>query len=126
MPRRSTGPSRLAERRRQLLVDSREATKKAKVLSSAMEKRTLDMKKMVEAADLPVEGITLEGGSVYYDGVPFNQASDAEQLRVSCAIAMRESPKLRVIRVQNGEKLDEDSLKAPGRDGRGRRLPGLD
>ena len=64
-----------------------------------MEKRTLDMKKLVEAADLPVEGITLEGGKVYYDGVPFNQASDAEQLRVSCAIAMRENAKLRVIRV---------------------------
>ena len=100
------------ERRRNLLVDSREATKKAKVLSSAMEKRTLDMKTMVEAADLPVEGITLEGGSVYYDGVPFNQASDAEQLRVSCAIAMRENAKLRVIRVRDGSLLDDDSLQA--------------
>ena len=100
------------ERRRKLLVDSREATKKAKVLSSAMEKRTLDMKRMVESADMPIEGITLEGGSVHYDGQPFAQASDAEQLRVSCAIAMRENAKLRVIRVRDGSLLDDDSLQA--------------
>ena len=42
---------------------------------------------------------------------PFDQASDAERLRASCAIAMRGDAKLRVLRVRDGSLLDEDSLR---------------
>ena len=41
---------------------------------------------------------------------PFEQASDAERLRASCAIAMRGDAKLRVLRVRDGSLLDPDSL----------------
>jgi hypothetical protein len=45
------------------------------------------------------------------NGVPFDQASDAEQLRASVAIAMSAKPKLRVIRVRDGSLLDENGMK---------------
>ena len=45
---------------------------------------------------------------------PFDQASDAERLRASCAIAMRGDAKLRVLRLRDGSLLDEDSLRLLG------------
>lgn len=45
------------------------------------------------------------------NGVPFNQGSDAEQLRASLGIAMALNPKLKVIRVRDGSLLDDDSMK---------------
>jgi hypothetical protein len=47
---------------------------------------------------------------VTYRGLPFDQASSAEQLRVSVAIAMAAHPKLRVLRIKDGSLLDERSL----------------
>jgi len=48
---------------------------------------------------------------VQLGGVPFEQASAAEQLRASTAIAMALNPKLRVILIRDGSLLDADSMK---------------
>lgn len=80
-------------------------------LSSAIEIREADKVKAIAAATMPVPGISFGNGFVTLNGVPFEQASDAEQLRASVAIAMADNPKLRVIRVRDGSLLDEDSMK---------------
>lgn len=84
--------------------------KEAAILTETMEARELDKRQKVEAAKLPVEGMGFGEGIVTMNGVPFNQASDAEQLRASIAIAMSLNPKLRVIRVRDGSLLDDKSL----------------
>lgn len=66
--------------------------------------------KAIEEADLPVRGMTFDGEDVRLRGVPFLQASDAEQLRASIAIAMSANPKLRVIRIRDGSLLDSDAM----------------
>lgn len=65
----------------------------------------------IQKAAMPVLGLSVGDGIVLFNGVPFKQASDAEQLRVSIAIAMHSNPKLRVIRVRDGSLLDEESMK---------------
>ena len=75
-----------------------------------MDARKLAAAKAVEKAALPIPGLSLENGQVSLDGAPFAQASDAEQIRASCAIAMRDNAKLRVLRVRRGNDLDEDSM----------------
>ena len=80
-------------------------------ISQRMEAREEEKRKSIADAKLPVEGITFGAGEVLMNGVPFEQASDAEQLRISIAIAMALNPKLRVIRVRDGSLLDEESLK---------------
>jgi len=50
-------------------------------------------------------------GVVMFDGVPFDQASTAQQLRASVALAMAANPKLKVIRVKQGSFLDDDGMK---------------
>ena len=83
----------------------------AKALTDIMEKRETEKQKAIAAASLPVKGITFIDGAILMNEVPFDQASDAEQLRASIAIAMALNPKLRVIRVRDGSLLDQDSMK---------------
>lgn len=83
----------------------------AKILTDAMAQREKVKMDAVAAAKMPVEGLGFGDGYVTMNGLPFDQASDAERLRVSLAIAMATNPKLRVIRIRDGSLLDEDSMK---------------
>lgn len=66
------------------------------------------------AAKFPVDGLSFDETGVTYKGIPFSQASAAEQLRVSVALAMAANPTLRVLRILDGSLLDSDSLKIIG------------
>ena len=61
-------------------------------------------------AAFPVPGLGFDDEGVTYQGVPFAQASSAEQIRVSLAMAMSLNPKLRVIRILDGSLLDAENL----------------
>lgn len=64
---------------------------------------------LAEAA-FPVDGLGFDESGVTYHGVPFSQASSAEQIRVSLSMAMAANPKLRVLRILDGSLLDADSM----------------
>lgn len=83
----------------------------SETITARMDKRDTDKQAAIAAAKLPIEGITFGTDEILLDGVPFDQASDAEQLRASVAMAMASNPKLRVIRVRDGSLLDEDAMK---------------
>ncbi len=87
------------------------AQKAADELTAAMEARKADKNAKIAAAKIPVTGITFGDGVILFNGKPLSQASDAEQIRVSCAIAMAKNPKLRVVRVRQGSLIDEDGKK---------------
>lgn len=61
-------------------------------------------------AKMPIAGLGFGEGEVVYNGLPLNQASSAEQLRISTAIAMAANPKLRVLRIKDGSLLDHNSM----------------
>jgi len=75
-----------------------------------MDQREVQKREAVASAKLPVDGIEFGDGEIMFKGVPFSQASDAERLTVSIAIAMAMNPKLRVIRVRDGSLLDDGSM----------------
>lgn len=66
--------------------------------------------KALAGTAMPIEGLSFDESQVLYNGVPFRQASQAEQLRVSMAMAMALNPELRVIRVLDASLLDEDNM----------------
>lgn len=68
------------------------------------------MQKRIAACEFPLPDLAIVDNVVRYRGVPFDQCSSAEQIRVSTAIAMRMNPKLRVIRIADGSLLDSDSM----------------
>lgn len=63
-------------------------------------------------AVLPVDGLGFDFDvpCVTYNGLPLQQASSSEQLKVGTAIAMAQNPELRVIRVSDGNCLDSTSF----------------
>ena len=79
-------------------------------LTRAIERREEEKIAALATAKLPVEGLTFDENRAAYNGIPLGQLGEAEQIRISTAIAMAANPKLRVIRIMHGESLDEDSL----------------
>lgn len=101
--------NRAAERARHLSVAARYETE-AQTLTENMAARTKAKEAAIAAAKMPIAGIDFGAGVVLLNGVPFEQASDAERLRASVAIAMAANPKLRVIRIRDGSLLDDDAM----------------
>ncbi|MEN0084033.1 MAG: AAA family ATPase [Leifsonia sp.] len=89
-------------------------------LAAAKEKRTQHTLKLNEiekakadalaAVEFPVPGLSFDDAGVTLNGIPLSQASSAEQLRVSVALAMAANPKLRVLRIMEGSLLDSESM----------------
>lgn len=102
----------LRKQREGMEEELKAAEEKSAALTKAMDDRKAAAEAAVRAADLPVDGLALTEDGVLLNGVPFQQASDAEQLRVSIAVAGAMNPKLRVIRVRDGSLLDGDSMAA--------------
>lgn len=91
-----------------------EALDRAKKFSAELtaQLKAIDKEKAaaLASAKFPVEGLSFDSDRVYYNGIPFNQASSAEQLRVSVAIGLAMNPKLKVLLIRDGSLLDEDNL----------------
>ena len=98
------------KRKRSLLQSSADYEAMSNSLTNKLDDIKHQAQRMVDESDMPVDGLDLTGGMVTWNGIPLEQASDAEQLRISCAIAMRENTQFRVIRVRDGSLLDEESL----------------
>jgi hypothetical protein len=64
----------------------------------------------VAGAAFPVEGLAFADGAVTYRGLPLAQASGAERLRVSMAIALAMNPNLRIALIRDGSLLDAEGL----------------
>jgi AAA domain len=66
---------------------------------------------MLQAAKFPIEGLGLTDDGVTWNGLPLEQASASEQLRISVAIGLALNPSIKVLLVRNGNLLDDDNLK---------------
>lgn len=103
----------LIEKRKQRDAISAEAAKlekESKLLTSEMADREKAIADAIKAVEMPIAGLGFGANHITYNGVPFDQASDGEQLRVSASIAMAGNPKLRIIRIQDGSLLDDDGI----------------
>jgi energy-coupling factor transporter ATP-binding protein EcfA2 len=87
-----------------------EARKAAQGYTDAL--ATLDEERAVTLANaaLPVSGLAFTADGVTLNGLPLAQASSAEQLRVSVAVALALRPGLRVAVIRDGSLLDAESL----------------
>lgn len=81
-----------------------------KSLTSQLEQLDKSKSDALSNAKFPVDGLGFDDDGVTYNGVPFAQASSAERLRVSVAMAMALNPKIRVIRIADGSLLDSENL----------------
>lgn len=73
----------------------------------AIDKRKADG---LAAAKMPVEGLGFDADGVTFNNLPLSQASGAETLRVSIAIAMAKNPTARIILSRDGSLLDAENM----------------
>ena len=67
---------------------------------------------LLAGAAFPVDGMNYDPDAkmLKVHGIPFSQASHAERLKISVAIAMSGNPTIRVVFIRDGSMLDDDSL----------------
>lgn len=69
---------------------------------------------LLEGADLPLPGLSVEGGDLLYNGHKWDGMSGAEQLIVSTSIVRRLNPECGFVLLDKLEQLDLDTLKKFG------------
>ncbi len=84
---------------------------RSKVLTEAIDRCDQQKAEAIGRAEFPVEGLGFGDGEVLYRGLPFDQASQAEKIRVSVGIAMAANPGIKVLCCRDGSLLDDDSLR---------------
>lgn len=67
--------------------------------------------KMIKNTKWPVDGLSFDENGLRLNGLPFDQASQAEQLETAIALALAENPTLRVIWIKDASLMDHKSLR---------------
>lgn len=80
-------------------------------LTVQLEDITKRREKMISEAKYPIVGLGFSStGSVTFNGIPFEQLSTAQRLKISAAIGIALNPKLRVMLIRDGSVMDDDTL----------------
>lgn len=65
---------------------------------------------LISKAEIPVPGLAFTSDGVTLNSIQFASCSAAEQLRVSVAVGLAQSPRLRIMLVRDGSLMDSNSM----------------
>lgn len=92
-------------------LELKDLTREAQNFTKEIEARRAERLAAISEAQLPVSGLSFDEDGVYFGGIPWDQLSGAQRIRVSVGMGIALNPKLKVLLIRDGEKLDEDNLK---------------
>lgn len=69
---------------------------------------------LLEGADMPLDGLSVEDGKLMYNGAAWGEMSGSEQLRVATAIVRRVKPECGFVLVDKLEQMDPATLREFG------------
>lgn len=98
------------ESRKRLTTAMRQKSANALNLTNMIEDVDAEKEQRLAEAEFPVPGLSFSEQGVLLNNLPFDQASSAEQLKVSIAMGIAMNPKLKVLLIRDGSLLDENSL----------------
>lgn len=85
---------------------------RVQVLANKIEQIDNEKAERLAAAPYPVPGLAIDpAGQVLLDGLPFEQASTSDRVRVSVAMGLALNPDLRILLVRDGSLIGEAKLK---------------
>lgn len=61
--------------------------------------------------EFPIEGLSVSEDGIVFNNIPFEQASQAEQIKISLAIAEAMNSELQIVLIKDGSLLDKNSMK---------------
>ena len=79
-------------------------------LTKEIEDKRAERAALLEGAQLPLPGLTVEEGELRYNGKAWDCMSGSEQLLIDCAIASRLNPDCKFVLLDKGEQFDLESL----------------
>lgn len=91
----------------QALEDARAVSKG---LSDQIDEIDAERAAKLAAAAFPVPGLGIDADGVTLNGLPFEQASTSDRIRVSVAIGLAANPTLKVLLVRDGSLLGQEKL----------------
>lgn len=92
-------------------VEVNKLRKQSKSLSDQMIAIIAKKEKDLSEAKFPIKGLGVDGDEVTFSGIPFDQCSSAQQIKISVAMGLVMNPKLRILLIREGSLLDTNSLK---------------
>ena len=101
----------LKRRLGELIVQVTDLESEADALTKAIDESDVRKSNAIAKAAMPVPGIGFGDGCVTLNGVPFDQASSAEQLRAAVGLTMAANPRLRVIIIRDGSLLGAAAMR---------------
>lgn len=84
--------------------------KKSGELSTKLETINKDKETQLSETKFPIKKLSFDEDGVIFDGIPFDQCSTAQQIKVSVAMGLVMNPKLRVLLIREGSLLDAKNL----------------
>lgn len=97
---------RANEQRRELEKQTRAKNSEVTKLTFALERIVEEKESRLANAKFPVEGLSFSDDGVLLNGIPFEQASQEQQVVTAAAIRLAENPKLKAILMRRGSLLD--------------------
>jgi len=89
--------------------DLRAMRDKSQSLTDEMTKIDADKQTAMQQANWPVPGLGFSEDGITLNGLPFEQASDSEQLETSLAMGAAQNPKLRMMMIRDGSLCDDEA-----------------
>lgn len=96
--------------RKRIDADLRKHEKAAEELSDTIESLDREKAERLAAAKFPIAGLGFDDIGPTLNGVPLAQASQAEALRLSVAIGAALNPRVKVMLIREGSRLDDEGL----------------
>lgn len=94
--------------------EAKEAESEYKSLTDKVEGLRRDRMELLEGAEMPLDGIGIEGGMLTYGGQAWSDMSGAEQLKVATAIVRATKPECGFVLVDGLEQMDVSTLREFG------------
>lgn len=94
--------------------DAKEYRAKYEDLTRQVESARDGKKKLLESAELPLPGLSVEGGELAYNGQKWDNMSGSERLKVSTAIVRKLNPECGFVLMDKLEQLDAATLREFG------------
>lgn len=91
-------------------IDAEDYKDQYKHLTNEIENIRQAKKDLLEGADLPLPGLSVEGGELLYNGAKWDCMSGSEQLIVATSIVRRLNPECGFVLLDKLEQLDGDTL----------------
>ena len=84
--------------------------KESKDLTAKLEAMDAEQAKKIAEAKMPVDGLGFVEEDITFKGLPFDQAGNAERLRVSTAVGLALNPKLKVLQIEDASLIGKGEM----------------